>query len=356
MGAAASTGQQPQPTTRDFEILLASEDSGVEFHGVLSQGGSKLELSYRIHAPLADCPAIVSETRKSLGWDAALPELICDASCSIASFGMDREPMLASLDIHPTDRKLRVPISSAGHTQSLHSIRLHSPIHLSKPGTVRVPQVLMMSPTKPELGLVVAHLDCRARPLPTLVGGDETWWTGSEAVITTAMRRSAKSEADAKANADAAADAASLGLPPGSVFVGTRRHAMFGQVGCELALDEALVAPPGEAAALCSKAAWPPGAEGARLAAVKRVQWWSGHWRVPEMKAEDAVFVGVLPGEGPALPLAVLTPVEGRTDQVKLGQLDRATRAIVGGGMQWRADDAPEYSLSKKEPTKKGPD
>ena len=214
----------------------------------------------------------------------------------------------------------------------------------------------MMSPTKPELGLVVAHLDCRARPLPTLVGGDETWWTGSEAVITTALRRSAKSEADAKANADAVAAAALLGLPPGSVFAGTRTHPMFGDVGCELALDETLVAAPGEAAALCLKAAWPPGAEGARLAAVKRAQWWSGYWRVPEMKVEDAVFIGVLPSEGAVLPLAVLTPVEGRTDQVKLGQLDRATRTIVGGGMQWRADSAPEYSLSKKEPAKKGPD
>ena len=131
---------------------------------------------------------------------------------------------------------------------------------------------------------------------------------------------------------------------------------MFGDVGCELVLEESLVAPPGEAAALCLKAAWPPGAEGPRLNAVKRVRWWSGQWRVPEMKVEDAVFVGVLPGEGPTLPLAVLTTVEGRTDQVKLGQLDRATRAIVGGGMQWRADSAPEYSLSKKEPAKKGPD
>ena len=117
MGAAASTGQQPQPTTRDFETLLASEASGVEFHGVLSQGGSELELSYRIHTPLADCPAIVRETRASLGWDAAPPELICDASCSIASFGMDREPMFAALDAHPTDRQLRVPIS-ATHSPS----------------------------------------------------------------------------------------------------------------------------------------------------------------------------------------------------------------------------------------------
>ena len=81
------------------------------------QGGSELELSYRIHTPLADCPAIVRETRASLGWDAAPPELICDASCSIASFGMDREPMFAALDAHPTDRQLRVPIS-ATHSPS----------------------------------------------------------------------------------------------------------------------------------------------------------------------------------------------------------------------------------------------
>ena len=136
MGAAASTGQQPQPTTRDFEMLLASEDSGVEFHGVLSQGGSELDLSYRINAPITDCPAIVQETRASLGWNAAPPELVCDASCSIASFGMDREPMLAALDTHPTDRKLRVEPIRATHTvPPLHTMPA-LPNHLSKPGIV----------------------------------------------------------------------------------------------------------------------------------------------------------------------------------------------------------------------------
>ena len=36
------------------------------------------------------------------------PSLVCTASCQIAAFGMEREPMLAALDVHPADHRLRV--------------------------------------------------------------------------------------------------------------------------------------------------------------------------------------------------------------------------------------------------------
>ena len=91
----------------------------------------------------------MTATRESLGW-AGAPSLVCYASCQISAFGMEREPMLAALDAHPAARRLRV---------------------------------LMLSPTNAELGLVVAHLDARARPRATLVGGDEHWWVGEPPVI-----------------------------------------------------------------------------------------------------------------------------------------------------------------------------
>ena len=89
MGAAASA----KPSVDEFASLLAQRatgDDAIAFHGSLSQGGSELEIFYRLHAPLAACPAVVTATRESLGW-AGAPSLVCDASCQISAFGMERE-------------------------------------------------------------------------------------------------------------------------------------------------------------------------------------------------------------------------------------------------------------------------
>ena len=88
MGAAASA----KPSVQERVLARAAHGGGRRDRVPRepSQGGTELEIYYRLHAPLPECPAVVTETRETLA--GRPPSLVCTASCQIAAFGMEREP------------------------------------------------------------------------------------------------------------------------------------------------------------------------------------------------------------------------------------------------------------------------
>ena len=163
-----------------------------------------------------------------------------------------------------------------------------------------------------------------------------------------AEAEAAEAEARRRAEAEAAALAAARALGPRPERCSRARAATrcsARRAARARAEGAALVEPPDEAAgAVRARRGRRRAARAARAAA--RATWWRARWRVPEMRRDDAVLVGVVAGATLTLPLLVLTP-GAAGDEFKVGLFDRSKRVVVGGGLRWNTDDEPEFSLSK---------
>ena len=126
-------------------LFAAAAGHTLTFDGSLAQEGlPAIKVAYRIKQPSESQSQVVSagmdavnEARASLGWATELVEC-CECSCTIQDYGMQAEPMIGAIDV-------------------------------GEGGLLRV---LMLSPSRPELGRVVCLLDPRRSP-PSLEGGDE---------------------------------------------------------------------------------------------------------------------------------------------------------------------------------------
>ena len=126
-------------------LFAAAAGHTLTFEGSLVQEGlPAIKVVYRIKQPSESQSQVVSagmdavnEARASLGWATELVEC-CECSCTIQDYGMQAEPMIGAIDV-------------------------------GEGGLLRV---LMLSPSRPELGRVVCLLDPRRSP-PSLEGGDE---------------------------------------------------------------------------------------------------------------------------------------------------------------------------------------
>jgi hypothetical protein len=77
--------------------------------------------------------------------------------------------------------------------------------------------MLILSPTKPELGIFVAHLDVRREEF---TGGDETWWIGDTPIVS-AQRKASLTEARRIRAAK------ELGVVEGATYKGKCTHVFF---------------------------------------------------------------------------------------------------------------------------------
>ena len=362
--------------------LFASANSHIlTFSGSLTQEGSPAcSVVYTIKQPsLPLAPAVsagigaVSEARTSLGWATELLDC-CEATCSIVDYGLQAEPMVGAIDV-------------------------------GEGGLLRV---LMLSPSRPELGRVVCLLDPRRSP-PSLEGGDEeAFLSGAPPRIRTelcptqiepltsgavdsgatavekmgGLTLSNAAEAAAPLVRGAGLPAAekqaapppaqpapppaqpappakpkALATPPVAVFSGHLHHPMFGELDASLGLSERLTAEPPQAAScrLTSRAKWPPPPEEHDEGLPEpSTSWWRGVWRVTEFKVCDEVFVGVHGSAGAATAAMLLVTPSRTGPPCDLAQYDRGAARIQGGDDAWAAGMRPEYTLTRIKKMGKG--
>ena len=353
-------------------LFAAAAGHTLTFEGSLAQEGlPAIKVVYRIKQPSESQSQVVSagmdavnEARASLGWATELVEC-CECSCTIQDYGMQAEPMIGAIDV-------------------------------GEGGLLRV---LMLSPSRPELGRVVCLLDPRRSP-PSLEGGDEEAFLaggaprirtellptqiapppraqGSEAAASAATvaertgspLNMAPLVASVPAAVDKKARLAHLAAPPKpaptakapappvlAVFSGHLHHPMFGELEASLSLSEKLDTEPPQAAAgrSATRAKWPPQpAEDAEGLPAPTTSWWRGVWRVTEFKVCDEVFVGVHGSAGaPTAAVLLVTPSRSGPPcdiaQFERDIADASTGRIRGGDDAWAAGMRPEYTLTQR--------
>lgn len=353
-------------------LFAAAAGHTLTFEGSLAQEGlPAIKVVYRIKQPSESQSQVVSagmdavnEARASLGWATELVEC-CECSCTIQDYGMQAEPMIGAIDV-------------------------------GEGGLLRV---LMLSPSRPELGRVVCLLDPRRSP-PSLEGGDEEAFLaggaprirtellptqiapppraqGSEAAASAATvaertgspLNMAPLVASVPAAVDKKARLAHLAAPPKpaptakapappvlAVFSGHLHHPMFGELEASLSLSEKLDTEPPQAAAgrSATRAKWPPQpAEDAEGLPAPTTSWWRGVWRVAEFKVCDEVFVGVHGSAGaPTAAVLLVTPSRSGPPcdiaQFERDIADASTGRIRGGDDAWAAGMRPEYTLTQR--------
>ena len=353
-------------------LFAAAAGHTLTFEGSLAQEGlPAIKVVYRIKQPSESQSQVVSagmdavnEARASLGWATELVEC-CECSCTIQDYGMQAEPMIGAIDV-------------------------------GEGGLLRV---LMLSPSRPELGRVVCLLDPRRSP-PSLEGGDEEAFLaggaprirtellptqiapppraqGSEAAASAATvaertgspLNMAPLVASVPAAVDKKARLAHLAAPPKpaptakapappvlAVFSGHLHHPMFGELEASLSLSEKLDTEPPQAAAgrSATRAKWPPQpTEDAEGLPAPTTSWWRGVWRVTEFKVCDEVFVGVHGSAGaPTAAVLLVTPSRSGPPcdiaQFERDIADASTGRIRGGDDAWAAGMRPEYTLTQR--------
>ena len=353
-------------------LFAAAAGHTLTFEGSLAQEGlPAIKVVYRIKQPSESQSQVVSagldavnEARASLGWATELVEC-CECSCTIQDYGMQAEPMIGAIDV-------------------------------GEGGLLRV---LMLSPSRPELGRVVCLLDPRRSP-PSLEGGDEEAFLaggaprirtellptqiapppraqgpGAAASAATVAERTgsplnmAPLVASVPAAVDKKARLAHLAAPPKpaptakapappvlAVFSGHLHHPMFGELEASLSLSEKLDTEPPQAAAgrSATRAKWPPQpTEDAEGLPAPTTSWWRGVWRVTEFKVCDEVFVGVHGSAGaPTAAVLLVTPSRSGPPcdiaQFERDIADASTGRIRGGDDAWAAGMRPEYTLTQR--------
>ena len=352
-------------------LFAATAGHTLTFEGSLAQEGlPAIKVVYRIKQPSESQSQVVSagmdavnEARASLGWATELVEC-CECSCTIQDYGMQAEPMIGAIDV-------------------------------GEGGLLRV---LMLSPSRPELGRVVCLLDPRRSP-PSLEGGDEeAFLAGGAPRIRTELLPTQIAPPPRAQGPGAAASAATVAERTGSplnmaplvasvpavdkkarlahlaappkpaptakapappvlaVFSGHLHHPMFGELEASLSLSEKLDTEPPQAAAgrSATRAKWPPPpAEDAEGLPAPTTSWWRGVWRVTEFKVCDEVFVGVHGSAGaPTAAVLLVTPSRSGPPcdiaQFERDIADASTGRIRGGDDAWAAGMRPEYTLTQR--------
>ena len=352
-------------------LFAAAAGHTLTFEGSLAQEGlPAIKVVYRIKQPSESQSQVVSagldavnEARASLGWATELVEC-CECSCTIQDYGMQAEPMIGAIDV-------------------------------GEGGLLRV---LMLSPSRPELGRVVCLLDPRRSP-PSLEGGDEeAFLAGGAPRIRTELLPTQIAPPPRAQGPGAAASAATVAERTGSplnmaplvasvpavdkkarlahlaappkpaptakapappvlaVFSGHLHHPMFGELEASLSLSEKLDTEPPQAAAgrSATRAKWPPQpAEDAEGLPAPTTSWWRGEWRVTEFKVCDEVFVGVYGSAGaPTAAVLLVTPSRSGPPcdiaQFERDIADASTGRIRGGDDAWAAGMRPEYTLTQR--------
>ena len=356
-------------------LFAAAAGHTLTFEGSLAQEGlPAIKVAYKIKQPSESQSQVVSagmdavnEARASLGWATELVEC-CECSCTIQDYGMQAEPMIGAIDV-------------------------------GEGGLLRV---LMLSPSRPELGRVVCLLDPRRSP-PSLEGGDEEAFLaggaprirtellptqiapppraqgpGAAASAATVAERTGSplnmaplvaSVPTTVAAGDKKARLAHLAAPPKpaptakapappllAVFSGHLHHPMFGELEASLSLSEKLDTEPPQAAAgrSATRAKWPPPpTEDAEGLPAPMTSWWRGVWRVTEFKVCDEVFVGVHGSAGaPTAAVLLVTPSRSGPPcdiaQFERDIADASTGRIRGGDDAWAAGMRPEYTLTQR--------
>ena len=352
-------------------LFAAAAGHTLTFEGSLVQEGlPAIKVAYRIKQPSESQSQVVSagmdavnEARASLGWATELVEC-CECSCTIQDYGMQAEPMIGAIDV-------------------------------GEGGLLRV---LMLSPSRPELGRVVCLLDPRRSP-PSLEGGDEeAFLAGGAPRIRTELLPTQIAPPPRAQGPGAAASAATVAERTGSplnmaplvasvpavdkkarlahlaappkpapsakapaptllaVFSGHLHHPMFGELEASLSLSEKLDTEPPQAAAgrSATRAKWPPPpAEDADGLPAPTTSWWRGVWRVTEFKVCDEVFVGVHGSAGaPTAAVLLVTPSRSGPPcdiaQFERDIADASTGRIRGGDDAWAAGMRPEYTLTQR--------
>lgn len=355
-------------------LFAAAAGHTLTFEGSLAQEGlPAIKVVYRIKQPSESQSQVVSagmdavnEARASLGWATELVEC-CECSCTIQDYGMQAEPMIGAIDV----------------------------------GDGGLLRVLMLSPSRPELGRVVCLLDPRRSP-PSLEGGDEEAFlaggaprirtellptqiapppqaqgSGAAASAATVAERTGSplnmapmvDKGPAVAAGDKKARLAHLAAPPKpaptakapappvlAVFSGHLHHPMFGELEASLSLSEKLDTEPPQAAAgrSATRAKWPPPPpEDAEGLPAPTTSWWRGVWRVTEFKVCDEVFVGVHGSAGaPTAAVLLVTPSRSGPPcdiaQFERDIADASTGRIQGGDDAWSAGMRPEYTLTQR--------
>ena len=352
-------------------LFAAAAGHTLTFEGSLAQEGlPAIKVVYRIKQPSESQSQVVSagldavnEARASLGWATELVEC-CECSCTIQDYGMQAEPMIGAIDV-------------------------------GEGGLLRV---LMLSPSRPELGRVVCLLDPRRSP-PSLEGGDEeAFLAGGAPRIRTELLPTQIAPPPRAQGPGAAASAATVAERTGSplnmaplvasvpavdkkarlahlaappkpaptakapappvlaVFSGHLHHPMFGELEASLSLSEKLDTEPPQAAAgrSATRAKWPPQpAEDAEGLPAPTTSWWRGVWRVAEFKVCDEVFVGVYGSAGaPTAAVLLVTPSRSGPPcdiaQFERDIADASTGRIRGGDDAWAAGMRPEYTLTQR--------
>jgi len=269
---------------------------GAEYKGTITQFTSKYDITYNIGKRVTEIPDLVRESRDGLGWSDVEVLFVCEARCTIKQFGMEGEPVCILVDVHK-----------------------------AKKG-VEAARMLIMSPTKPELGIFVAHLDVRREEF---VGGDENWWIG-DAPVVSAQRVASLTEARRIRAAK------EIGLVEGTKFKGKCSHPFFKAYDIIFEFGKALPDMPPEAAKVRKELGWTEQVD----ACCRGLQ------SIPEFGAQPSEVV-VVGDKKDGCCRVLVVPIEKPELGISVATLSEDGGQLIGGEQDWWIEQEPMFTAVK---------
>eukprot|EP00976_Prorocentrum_cordatum_P055547 1120810-Prorocentrum_minimum.AAC.2 len=182
-----------------------------------------------------------------------------------------------------------------------------------------------MSPTKPELGIFVAHLDVRREEF---VGGDENWWIGDEPIVSLQRVASLTEARRIRVAKD-------IGIVEGTKFKGKCSHPFFKAYDIIFEFGKALPEPPSEAAKVRKELGWTEQVDACcrGLQSIPEFGAQASEVAVVADKKDGHTRILVVPIEKPELGISVAIFAENGTQ-------------LIGGEQDWWIEKEPMFNAA----------
>eukprot|EP00316_Scyphosphaera_apsteinii_P020672 CAMPEP_0119346964 /NCGR_PEP_ID=MMETSP1333-20130426/108275_1 /TAXON_ID=418940 /ORGANISM="Scyphosphaera apsteinii, Strain RCC1455" /LENGTH=348 /DNA_ID=CAMNT_0007359491 /DNA_START=242 /DNA_END=1288 /DNA_ORIENTATION=+ len=344
-----------------------------------------MPVTYEItrHKSTSQCEAIQCEAilaaRKEMGWQAE-PTAIYTATCSCAALGLHKEPMAAAVELR--ELQLVMLMLSPQRPELGRVVCVLDPL-ASPPTLIGGDDEWMTSSAAPIIQATLqpqASLPAQASPTsdscrtvspaPAIaacaahsaaastsgtsgveIGSAEAHFLMDEANHIRLAGEKGEQPPPRQPPLASAVKLPQCGLAEGQRFRGQLHHPMFGDMAATLSLNTLLDQEPPESIRARDGIAWPPpppededsaaaqGISPSPDAMQMSISWFSGLWKVAEMREENEVVIGFHSSGA----IIIVTPARKR--QIEFGQLDWLTASISGGDERWQVMKPAQYSL-----------